>query len=226
MLSPQPGSIAMKRINSTVALTFILLALMFGAGVVSAAWGFAIGREALKGITQPDSRPTNKVNRKSANGREQLVILKEEDVLAQVKARIDGTGKPATNPSPNPQNKNANSQTAAKLPIIARDKGVALEVTGVRQQGDFVMLDVAMKNDSDQPVKFLYSFLNLTDDRGRVIGADTTGLPTELPAKSERYTGSISISSALLDNAKKLSLQLTDYPDQKLQLKMSDVPVR
>jgi len=29
----------------------------------------------------------------------------------------------------------------------------------------------------------------------------------------------------LLEDAKKLSLTLTDYPDQKLQLKMSEIPV-
>jgi hypothetical protein len=143
-----------------------------------------------------------------------------------VKARTDGTGKNSGgNQNQAPKDKD-NKELQAKLPILAKDKGVSLEITGVRQQGDFVMLDVAMKNDSEQPVKFLYSFLNITDDRGRVISADTTGLPTELPPKSERYTGSVSISSALLDNAQKLSVQLTDYPDQKLQLKMSDVPVR
>jgi hypothetical protein len=36
----------------------------------------------------------------------------------------------------------------------------------------------------------------------------------------------MSISTALLDRAQKLSVELTDYPDQKLQLKLSDVPVR
>ena len=219
----------MKRVNSTVVLTFVLLALMFGAGIMSSAWGFAIGREALKGITQPDSRPTNKVNRKNPNGREDLTILKEDDIIATVKSRIGGNSKPAVSPNAtsSPQSKTETTkQVAANFPLLARDKEVALEVTGVRQQGDFLILDVAMKNDSSQPVKFLYSFLNITDDRGRVISADTTGLPTEMPAKSDRYTGTVSISAALLDNAQKLSLQLTDYPDQKLQLKMPEIPVR
>jgi hypothetical protein len=35
----------------------------------------------------------------------------------------------------------------------------------------------------------------------------------------------VSIPSALLEDAKQLSLTLTDYPDQKLQLKMSGIPV-
>lgn len=108
----------MKRINSTVALTFVLLTLMFGAGIVSSAWGFAIGREALKGITQPDSRPTNKVNRKNPNGREQLTFLKEDDILATVKSRIGGTSKPSASPSSSPQSKTdtSNNQVAANFP--------------------------------------------------------------------------------------------------------------
>ncbi|MBW4539160.1 MAG: hypothetical protein KME43_08430 [Myxacorys chilensis ATA2-1-KO14] len=220
----------MKRINSTVALTFVLLTLMFGAGIVSSAWGFAIGREALKGITQPDSRPTNKVNRKNPNGREQLTFLKEDDILATVKSRIGGTSKPPASPSPSssPQSKTgtSNNQAAANFPLLARDKDVALEITGVQQQKDSVTLDVAMKNDSNQAIKFLYSTLNVTDERGRTITVDTTGLPSEMPAKSDRYTGTVNISAALLANAQKLSLQLTDYPDQKLQLKLSEIPVR
>ena len=223
----------MKRINSTVALTFILLTLMLGAGIVSSAWGFAIGREALQGITQPDSRPTNKANRKNPGGREELTLVKEEDILATVKARINGNSKASASSSNSTPSKTEtskaetqNKQVTANFPILARDKGVAVEVTGVRQQGSFVVLDVAMKNDSNQPVKFLYSFLNITDERGRAISADTTGLPSEMPAKSDRYTGTVSISAALLDNAQKLSLQLTDYPDQKLQLKMAEIPVR
>ena len=95
------------KLNSTVALTFILLALMFGAGVVSASWGFAIGREALKGITQPDSRPTNKVNRKPASNRDEMVILKEEEIIKAVKDKIgDTTGRSASpSPAASPQSK-------------------------------------------------------------------------------------------------------------------------
>lgn len=96
------------KVNSTVALTFILLALMFGAGVVSAAWGFAIGREALKGITQPDSRPTNKVNNRPTGNRDEMVILKEEDIIKTVKEKMGDTGRsasPSPSPAASPQNK-------------------------------------------------------------------------------------------------------------------------
>ena len=66
------------KVNPTVALTFTLLTLMLGAGLLTGAWGFAIGREALKGITQPDARPTNKGAAQNSSVREDLVLLKEE----------------------------------------------------------------------------------------------------------------------------------------------------
>lgn len=80
------------KFNITVALTFTLLALMFGAGVVSASWGFTLGREALKGITQPDVRPTSNVGSRKGNtpGAKEIVILKEEDIIKSVKRQIEG----------------------------------------------------------------------------------------------------------------------------------------
>lgn len=87
---------AAMKVNSTVVLTSVLLLLMIGAGVTSAGWGYKLGREALKGITQPDARPLN--NLTDAQGkpirREGLTFLKEEDILKDVKARIDGGGAP------------------------------------------------------------------------------------------------------------------------------------
>jgi hypothetical protein len=82
-------------VNSTVVLTLFLLTVMVGAGVGSAAWGYRTGREALKGITQPDARPVNNVT--DAQGkpvrREGLTLLKEEDILQQVKAKME-SGNP------------------------------------------------------------------------------------------------------------------------------------
>jgi len=50
-------------------------------------------------------------------------------------------------------------------------------------------------------------------------------LPGELPPDGQEYSGTVSIPAALIENAQKLSLTLTDYPDQRLQLKMSEIPV-
>jgi hypothetical protein len=93
------------RVNPTVVLTLVLLSLMFGAGLTSAIAGYKLGRGALKGITQPDARPVN--NLSDAQGhpvrREGLTFLNESDILANVKARVEGGGSepPAANQAGN-----------------------------------------------------------------------------------------------------------------------------
>jgi hypothetical protein len=91
------------RLNSTVVLTLILLTLMVGAGITSATVGYRLGREALKGITQPDARPINKLadSQGKAVRREGLIFLKETDIVANVKARMDGGGEPSANGNAN-----------------------------------------------------------------------------------------------------------------------------
>jgi hypothetical protein len=85
------------RVNPTVVLTFVLLSLMFGAGLSSAIYGYRLGRGALQGITQPDARPVN--NLADTEGqpirRDGLTFLKESDILSSVKARIAGNPDPA-----------------------------------------------------------------------------------------------------------------------------------
>ncbi|MDJ0554091.1 MAG: hypothetical protein QNJ68_06575, partial [Microcoleaceae cyanobacterium MO_207.B10] len=80
--------------NSTIVLTLSLLALMFGAGLSSASWGFSLGREALKGITQPDTRPTNNIAGTKGTGtrKENVVLVKEEKIVANVKKIIRNGG--------------------------------------------------------------------------------------------------------------------------------------
>lgn len=234
------------KFNSTVALTLILLAMMLGAGFVSAMWGFTLGHEALKGVTQPDIRPTKKLaeTQQVSLGKEGVKILREEDILVNVNDYIKSKGKdsksdseekketpasrPEQKPTPEPSATQASLTTTnadLKLPVKSQDQGVTLEVNSMSQSGGSLLLNVSLKNSSTSPVRFLYSFLNVTDDQGRALSAITEGLPGELPANGEAFTGTVSIPTALLEDAKKLSLTLTDYPDQKLQLKLSDIPV-
>lgn len=232
------------RVNSTVALTLILLSLMIGGGVVSASWGYALGREALKGITQPDVRPNSRGTSStgSAPPGEGLVLLQEEDILTNVKARIQGDrgNSPATPenaPSPadaaaNPATTNAATEvvsTATSLqpgfPIVSRDRGVSLEIRSAQSQGGALVLEVNLQNNGSRPARFLYSFMNITDNRGRTFSANTEGLPGELPSDGDAFTGTVSIPLALLDGSETLSLALTDYPDQQLQLQVSGIPV-
>lgn len=235
------------KFNSTVALTLILLAMMLGAGFVSAMWGFTIGHEALKGVTQPDIRPTKKLaeTQQVSLGKEGVKILREEDILVNVNDYVKGKGKdsksdsdekketpakspPEQKPTPEPTATQASltpTNANLKLPVQSQDRGVTLQVSSATQQGGSLLLNVSLKNSGTTPVRFLYSFLNVTDDQGRALSAITEGLPGELPANGETFTGTVSIPTALLEDAKKLSLTLTDYPDQKLQLKMSEIPV-
>lgn len=84
-------------VNPTVILTFILLFLMMGAGLFSGTWGYSLGREALRGITQPDSRPGSPIRRserKDPPSEQGMTFLDETKLIEDVKARM--SGKPST----------------------------------------------------------------------------------------------------------------------------------
>jgi hypothetical protein len=242
-------------VNPTVALTLILLFLMVAAGFVSGSWGYALGREALKGITQPDVRPST-ASGEGAPRHEEVSILSEAAILADVKARVEGRTTDATPiigtpsaiaSSPNGANASpqavtspvsattSNPQTAptlapiisstAGLPIASQDQGVTLEVRSVRQDNGALVLDVNLQNGGDRPVQFLYSFMNITDRQGRSFSANTEGLPSELQPNSDSFSGTVTIPMVLLEGVNDLSIALTDYPDQQLQLKLSGIPV-
>ncbi|MBD2197599.1 MULTISPECIES: hypothetical protein [Calothrix] len=229
------------KLNSTVLLTLILLTLMLGAGSVSAFWGFTLGSSALKGVTTPDGRPTSKfTTSKSSNSQAgSLVLLREEEILKIVKARIEGKTKAAksekldedeeeTNNQQKPQEKPsevAEEKPQKGFPVTAENKGVTFAVQSARYSGGDLLLRVKMQNKGADSVRFLYSFLDVTDDKGRTLSASTEGLPAELPANGPTFSGTVSIPTALLDDVSKISLSLTDYPAQELKLEVSNIPV-
>lgn len=88
------------RINPAVAFTTILLALMVGAGVMSASWGYALGRKALMGVRQPDSRPASSAaaNRATAVG-QGAILRDEQEIINTVQSRISG-GVVPSDPQP------------------------------------------------------------------------------------------------------------------------------
>jgi hypothetical protein len=230
------------KINSTVLLTLTLLTLMLGAGSVSAFWGFTLGSSALKGVTTPDGRPTTKFTSSKSSSSQQsgLVLLKEEEILKIVKARIQGKAKAAksekleeddeeTNISKQKPEETPKEVAQEKLqpgfPVAAESKGVTFAVESARYSGGDLLLRVKMQNKGNDSVRFLYSFLDVTDDKGRTLSASTEGLPGELPANGPTFSGTVSIPTALLDDVKKVSLALTDYPAQQLKLEVSNIPV-
>ena len=82
------------RIDPVVALTLMLLSLLVAATSVSLSWGYALGRSALKGVTQPDVRPTtsslpeeleNSDNGETPND---MVFWSEAEIIKTAKSRI------------------------------------------------------------------------------------------------------------------------------------------
>ncbi|MUG97039.1 hypothetical protein F7734_33760 [Scytonema sp. UIC 10036] len=229
------------KLNSTVLLTLILLILMLGAGSISAFWGFTLGSAALKGVTTPDARPTPKFTiGKSATAQQAgVALLREDEILKLVKARIDG--KKATKivklDKDNEETKNTRLKPEQKpvevaeekpqqgFPVNSESEGVSMSVQSARYSGGALLLRVKMQNKGKDSVRFLYSFLDVSDDKGRTLSASTEGLPSELPANGPTYSGTISIPSAVLDDVKNISLSLTDYPEQTLKLQVSNIPV-
>lgn len=215
---------------------------MLGAGSVSAFLGFGMGSEALKGVTTPDARPTSKFPSSRANNSQQLgvALLKEDEILKIVKARIEGKTKAAksdkleeydeeTRISRQKPKEELSGEVAEKLqpgfPVISESEGVTFAVQSVRYSGGDLLMRVNMQNKGSDSVRFLYSFLDVTDEKGRTLSASTEGLPTELFADSPIVSGTVIIPTALLDDVNKISLSLTDYPAQRLKLEVLNIPV-
>ncbi|WP_414548594.1 hypothetical protein [Anabaena sp. CCY 0017] len=229
------------KINSTVLLTLTLLILMLGAGSVSAFLGFEMGSSALKGVTTPDGRPTTKFPNSKTNNSQQLgvTLLKEDEILKIVKARIEGKTKAAKSEKLEENDEETRSSrqkpkeqpavVAEKLqpgfPVTAESEGVTFAVQSVRYSGGDLLMRVNMQNKGSDSVRFLYSFLDVSDDKGRTLSASTEGLPSELAPDSPAVSGTVIIPTALLDDVNKISLSLTDYPAQKLKLEVLNVPV-
>jgi uncharacterized caspase-like protein len=151
---------------------------------------------------------------------------------------IPSKSPPNNTPSQSPNNtpsqspSNIPSQTSltkeklqAVFPITAESKGVSFSVKSAHFSDGDLVVQVTMQNKGNNTVRFLYSFLDITDDKGRTLSASTDGLPADLPAKSPPFSGTISIPKALLNDVNKISLDLTDYPQQEVRLLVSDIPI-
>ena len=218
--------------NPTLALTLILLTLMAGAGAVSASLGYNLGREALKGITQPDLRPTAVGEGGQKPRRETMVIVPESKTISEMEKRLRGGAQaPESSPvaapaaTPSPSSDFVAVAPQAGFPLLGQSQGMTLSVDSVQRQGDAVVLNVSLKNTSGRPVQFLYSALNLSDNQGRTFSANTQGLPAEVPPNGESFSGTVSIPSALVQESQTLSLSLENYPDQQIQLQVSNIPL-
>ena len=216
-------------------LTASLFLMMVVAGGASAYISYLMGEEALKVVTQPDvSSGENPQKDKIIGTHKGLKLISEREILVNIYNLTRGKKKSANQvkelrKEQSEQLINLDRQSEqnnhAFFPIRDEAEGVSMEVVKARQQGNSLLLNVSLKNEGPHAVRFLYSFLDVRDDRGRALSAIPDGLPGEVPANGKNFTGTLRIPTALLDNAQKISLTLTDYPEQRLELKLQNIPV-
>lgn len=111
------------------------------------------------------------------------------------------------------------------IPLQVTNKGVTMSVIAMKREPSSLLLKVNLENNGRETVRFLYSFLDIKDDQNNSISGITSGLPTELPANGEKFSGNIRIPLSLLNDSKTISLHLPDYPKQDLQIQISAIPV-
>ena len=221
---------------STIVLTLSFLAMMIGAGSVSAYFAFNMGHKALKGVEKPDINPSKKLvgKPKTDQPRKGLTLVKERDVIVSFYDHTHNSSKGKGETEKKPEKKDDSlpespkteaEKLMAKFPLKVEDGDVTMEVVKPSLDREAYLLNVTLKNDGRKAVKFLYSFLDVRDKEEKPLSAITDGLPTELPANGEVFSGTVKIPLALLNDTKEISLTLTDYPEQRLQLRIDEIPV-
>ena len=221
---------------TTVLLTFSFLTVMLTAGSVSGYFAFNMGHKALKGFQRPDINPSKKLvgTPKTDQPGKGLTLVKERDVIVRFYNHTHDTkkGKRETEKKQEEKKdsvietpKTDTEDVMAKFPLKAEDGEVTMEVVTARLEGEAFLLELTLKNDGRKAVGVLYSFLDGRDDQDRPLSAITEGLPKELPANGEVFSGKVTIPKALLNDVKEILLTLTDYPEQRLQLRIIKIPV-
>lgn len=222
------------KIRLTLWLTLSLFVMMLAAGGISSYLGYFMGREALKVVTQPDANAEDPFARRQPPGGKHkgLKIVNEKEILTEVYNLINAKENKPTSKErsqlPNAElvDYESNSKVNSDLfPIIDRSNGVTLEITKAIVKDDSLLLKLKLSNEGSDSVRFLYSFLDIKNDRGQPLSAIAEGLPDELPANGKVFRGSLRIPTALLDNAQNISLKLTDYPEKVVELYLAKIPI-
>ena len=223
------------KLKVTLLLILGILLMMLGAGGASAYIGYLMGREALKVVTQPDTDSEQTIDGKKPLGgsHKGLNVVEERTVLVNVYNHIhkqensssDGKQSLTNREIINQSERSENRIKPNDFPLRDRAGGVTMEISQAKVEGNSVMLDVNFKNESSQPVRFLYSFLDVRDENNRPLSAIAEGLPGELPPNGKNFSGKFIIPVTLIDNSQNISLSLQDYPEQKLTLQLKSIPV-
>lgn len=207
-------------------------------GAATGFVGYLFGRNSLRGITQPDLNPfLNSAGETNQSPRQGVSFLKESELIKKVQAQTRGsTAKPAKpkKKDATPAQKSEKKPEAKKpeikkadgsFPIQLESEKVKLDIRSLVQKDDEIVLSVAMVNGSSEPVQFIYTFLDVADNKGYSLSSEVIGIPETLKPNSETHIGTIRILDTPPGAATRLSLKLTDYPDQKINLEIKDIPV-
>ena len=222
------------KLRSTLILTLSFFFLMLAASFASAFVGYIMGREALKVVTQPEVQSRDRVVDKKPTGEYKgLKLIDERKILIDVYNRTHGKESEKESELESKTDRSVNfvkyktkPQTITDFtPLSSESKGVTLMVSKARYEADSLLLELRLKNESDRPVSFLYSFAELIDDRHLPVSAIPEGLPSQLPANGKDYWGRLEIPQSLLDNSKSISLTLIDYPEREIELKLNNIPI-
>ncbi len=221
------------KLKSTLLLTLTFFFLMLAASVASAFVGYIMGREALKVVTQPDIQSRERsADNKPVGKYKGLELISEREILIDVYNRThDRESKKIERQSQAVKSLNlvkhdSKPQTIADFtPLDSKSKGLTLKVSNARYEADSLFLELNLKNESARSVRFLYSFIDLIDDRNLPLSAIPEGLPSELPADGKNYRGKLEIPKTLLDNSKSISMTLTDYPEREIELQLNNIPI-
>jgi hypothetical protein len=224
--------------DRTLLLTSILLFCMLAAGIISGVIGFISGHEALRGVTQPDIRPTNTKGGNAQNLKTKgLELLKEQELIANVKKQIGAEdpkqdaqlAKDAKKQAQEFENAVRNDPKAGipavTLPIVREDQGIEIAIKSIDAKSANVKYVVTLVNRGSQAVNFGQSTVIATNDKSQPVTATTSGMPSSLLANGKEAKLIVSIPKNALDKVKTVSLQLTDI-DKKLQLEVSGLPVK
>ncbi|GFE70488.1 hypothetical protein [Chroococcus sp. FPU101] len=225
----------------TYQLTLAILVSILGAGIGSAVLAYKLGAEAIKGVSSPDVNPSKKFSTSASQTarpqafkpvNEKQIIKKVETYIQNQKTKSKAKNEPKKETEPvsslekTEATASKNQDLTFNFPLKVQDKKMTLEITKASYQGDSLIFDISLKNEGNQTIQFLYSFLEVQDNQGQILSAITEGLPSEIPANGETFKGTVEIPIALIEkNSKLISLKLTDYPEQKLKLDISNIPI-
>jgi hypothetical protein len=203
--------------DRALLLTSVLLMLMLAAGLFSGIIGFTMGHAALKGVTQPDIRRSNKGTTENTKTRG-LEVLPEKQLIADAQDIMGVDRKIEA------AKFKTDEKAALVFPIENKDQGITMIIKSAKLEGANLKLDVALSNQGSQPIKFNQGVLTIVGDKEQNIPFSVAGIPPSLAANGKEASVKVLIAKTAIPTGSNLTLRLTDT-DRKLQIEAKDVPV-